>query len=76
MSEVRALVLWAFTRMSCDVDGARSVTLTEKNCTEVQWTRPWVVQGPCANVWFERKVRELICLVPSVKFSDVYAAGE
>ncbi len=62
--------------MSFDAEGPRAVTLTEKNCTEVQWTRPCVVQGPCAKVWLERNVGELIWLVPRVKFSDVYASGE
>ncbi len=69
-------MLWALTRTSCDVDGAKSVTLTEKKCTEVQWTRPCAVHGPCANKWFERNAGELIWLVPSVKFSDEYVAGE
>ena len=34
------------------------------------------MQDPCANKWFERNVGELIWVELSVKFSEVYAAGE
>ena len=34
------------------------------------------MQGPCANKWFERNVGELIWVELSVKFSEVYSAGE